>query len=351
MSAVPFDAESLAVTGIPAPLVEGVMVKNIGAANFSVSDNGHLVYASTSDRGTERKTLVWVDRDGREEPVSARARDYHHPRISPDGARVALAAYDEERDIWAWDFAAETLTRVTFYPGADLGGDWTPDGQRIIFSSNRDGPLDLFWTAANGTGTSERLSKSDAPQMWVNAVTPDGTRMVAYATVPGRQGDLVVVTLDGDPTADTLLSTEFDERNAALSPDGKWVAFESNGSGAPQVLVRPFPDVEARQWQISNEGGRSPVWSTDGRELFYRQGNRLMAVTTQTDPTFASGTPAVLFEANYYTDSILRPYDVAPDGRFLMLKPTSSAEEGDLPLQLTVVLNWFEELKRLVPVN
>ena len=183
---------------------------------------------------------------------------------------------------------------------------------------------------------------------FLNAVTPNGTGVVIRTIVQGEE-DLVLVTLDGDDTSETLLGTEFSERNAALSPDGAWMAFDSNASGNYEVYVRPFPDVEAGQWLVSTAGGRTPAWSPDGRALFYWQGNQFMATPVQTDAGFTNGMPQALFEG-VYRQAQGRTYDVASDGRFLMVKPNGQADEDAPQAEITVVLNWFEELKARVPV-
>ena len=345
--AVPFDVASLEVTGNPVPLVEEVVVKGSGAADFTISDNGTLVYVLGRSRGAIQRSLVWVDREGREDPIAAPPRGYVYPRISPENTRVALDVRDEEDDIWVWDLAGETLSRLTFAPEADEYGHWAPDGRRVIFNSARDGGDNIYWKAADGTGTAEPLTENDL-ELRVNAVTPDGTRIIASTASNGAEPrDLMVVTLDGDGATDTLVGTEFDERNAALSLDGAWVAFESDSTGQSEVYVRPFPDVESGQWLVSTGGGRFPVWARDGSELFFLAGTKLMAVPVQTDGGFTRGTAEVLFDEEYFVRGIGRNYDVAPDGRFLMIKNDAAPA---VP-QINVVLNWFQELTERVPTN
>ena len=207
----------------------------------------------------------------------------------------------------------------------------------------------VYWKAADGTGTAERVTESDT-FLYVNAVTPDGTHVIARSTYPTRGDDLIVATLDGDLAIETLVSTEFSERNAAISPDGAWVAFESDESGTYEVYVRPFPDVEAGRSQVSTAGGLYPVWSPDGRELFFLQGTQLMTASVQPDADFTSGTPEVLFDAPYYFGNIGRNYDVAPDGRFLMVKSGPQPDADVSSPEITVVLNWHQELLERVPV-
>ena len=343
VQAVPFDVASLEVTGNPVPVIEDVGVQATGAANFSISDNGRLVYAVDQGSGGALWSLVWVDREGREEPIVAPPRSYLNPRVSPDGTRVVVDLRD---DIWVWDFVGETLSRLTF-DGQDQNGLWTPDGQAVLFASNREGSSGIYRKAADGTGATERLAESES-RLDPSAVTPDGRGLVAGAAVADREMDLILVSLDGDPTVETMVGTEFTERNAALSPDGVWMAFESNVSGQYEVYVRPFPDVESGQWLISTGGGEEPAWSPGGSELFYRAGNSMMASAVQTDSSFTRGTPRMLFEGPYRNRDG-RTYDVAPDGRFLMVNGLTDTDAR--PLEIQVVLNWHEELKERVPVD
>ena len=347
VSAVPFDATSLEVTGTPRPLLEAVSVKGTGAANLSISDNGRLVYASSEGSGVA-SSLVWVDRDGREDRIDAPSRTYLNLRISPDGMRVAVDIRDRENDIWVWNLPSGPLTRLTFDSGFDQLGHWTPDGKRVVFSSVRGDMSGIYWKAADGTGTAERLPAGGSTFPRVLAVTPDGTRVLAARINAGRGSDLFTVTLDDDHTSETVsetvLSREFNERSAALSPDGAWLAYESNESGPYEVYVRPFPDVEAGKWQVSTAGGQAPLWSRDGTELFYRASNRLMVVAVQTDPSFSRGTPQTLFEGTFSAG-----YDISPDGRFLMIKRGDELNE-EASSQVNIVLNWFEELKARVPL-
>ena len=324
--AVPFDVDALEVMGGPIPMAEGVMTSvRFGAAHFSVSDTGALVYMTASDLGD--RTLVWVDRDGREEALAAEPRAYTYPRISPDGGRVALDVRDQENDIWIWDFARETLTRLTFAPGGDLYPVWTPDGRQIAFSSDRDGTYNLYWKAADGTGAVERLTESENLH-FPYAFSPDGRQLVFLAGTDGfRNSNLGVLSLD-EGSSEPLVATEFSERNGELSPDGRWLAYDSNSSGQSEIYVRPFPNVEDGQWLISSGGGTRPLWARDGQELFYlAPGARLMAVGVQTEPGFVPGNAEVVFEGRYSGGVLGRTYDISPDGeRFLTIKKSESDE-------------------------
>ena len=351
--AVPFDLTTRQVTGGPVPLVEGVLDAGVttGAVQFSIAATGSLVYVPAGGVQQQR-TLVWVDRQGREEPLAAPPRAYQYPRLSPDGTRVALDLWDQEDDIWIWDLARETLTRLTFDPGIDRFPVWTPDSTRVVFGSTAGGVFNLYWKAADGTGTVERLTESADLQIG-HSFSPDGESLLFRETQPDTGADLRVLSLAGDRGVETLQATEFDEFNGEISPDGRWMAYESNQSGQVEVYVRPFPNVDDGQWQISTSGGTRPVWAPSGRELFYLRGAALMTVPVQAEPSFTPATPEVLLEGNYFTGELTgRTYDVAPDGqRFLMITVGAGTEDTSAPPSLILVQNWFEELRRLVPTN
>ena len=355
--AVPFDTVTLEVTGVPVSLITGVRVKRSGSAAFSVSDGGRLVYALDTGVNTARRSLVWVDETGREERIPAPPRMYADPRLSPDGTKVALTMREEDGStaIWIWHLYTEVLTRLTFGTGNDSSGYWTPDGRRVVFSSGRTfGGRTTYEKAADGSGTATLVPASVLGEV-VAAVVPDGNAVVARVTAAANASsgsDLVLVPLGAAGVREPLLSTEFDERNPAVSPDGAWLAYVSNISGQYEVYVRPFPNVDDGLWQVSTDGGRAPTWSADGDELFFVEDDRrMMATSIRTSPGFSRTTPRMLFDGDYLTSRNARQYDVARDGRFVMIEASSAPDqEAQLP-RITVVLNWFEELKRLVPTN
>jgi serine/threonine-protein kinase len=355
--AVPFDVARREVTGDPAPILEGVLTGQDGAVEFSLSRTGTLVYGRGDPQAG--RSLVWIDRQGNEEPLGTPPRLYEHPRLSPDGTRVAAGIRDEGQDIWTWDLTRGTLTRLTFDAAVDSHPVWTPDGEQIVFGSNRsssDGqasPRSLYRRAADGTGAVERLTEGPNPQ-FATGFSPDGEILVLTENSPDSGLDLRVWQERGEPTVETLVSTSFGEFNGDISPDGRWIAYQSNSSGEPQIFVRRFPNVDAGQWQISTESGIQPLWSRDGRELFYRTvRGEVVAVEIQTEPTFAASTPRRLFGVGglglVLGAGAGRMYDVAPDGRrFLMVRPVTA--EG-APLEVIIVENFAEELRRLVPTD
>ena len=271
-----------------------------------------------------------------------------YPRISPDGTQVALDIRDEQDDIWVWNLARENLTRLTFTPGQDLYPVWSPDGQRIVYSSQQELEApNLFWRAADGTGLAERLLEGPNEQS-PTSFSPDGSTLVF--TERGN-GSINVVFTTGERNASPLVMAQnVTMHNADVSPDGRWVAYQSNESGRDEVYVRPYPDSESGKWIVSSGGGTRPLWSRDGRELFYFvEPGRVMAVQIEPAETFTYGNLTTVVDGNYVT-GIGRTYDVAPDGQqFLMVKPATD-DEGT-GARLVIVQNWFEELRRLVPTN
>jgi Tol biopolymer transport system component len=354
LRAVRFDPARLEVLSDPMPVVDQVAMVGSGAAEFSVSRSGALVYVPGTLSGGPQaiRSLVWVNRQGREEPIKAPPRAYFALRLSPDGTRVALDIRDQENDIWIWDLVRQTLTRLTFDPTLDYFPVWTPDGRRIAFSSGAINLGNLFWQSADGTGLVERLTTAAHGQAAMS-FSPDGKRLVVMEQMGKTGNDLSLLTMEGKRETAPLVQTTFTEGLAEISPDGRWLAYQSNESGQDQIYVRPFPDVNSGRWQISTAGGTKPVWASSGRELFYLDGSSaLTAVPIQTTPNFIAGNPTRLFETRYLSANQARSYDVSRDGqRFLMIKesPATDQTANAMPASMVVVLNWFEELRQRVP--
>jgi len=351
--AVPFDIEQLAVSGEPAPMLEGVQV-NSGTnwAHFTFATDGTLVYLPTTGLSGQL-SLVWVDRDGQETPMSMPPRSYLYPRVSPDGSRVAVTVTDQQQDTWVWDLTGETLRRLTLDPGTDRYGEWTPDGQQVLFSSNRDGGTGVYWRDADGSGEAVRLLSDNTLSQFPQSVAPDGNSLLLRRSV-GVTGDsdllLFPLTEDG-ASAEELLVTQFDERNGVISPGGNWFAYESDASGEREVYVRPFPDADTSQFLISTAGGTAPTWAPDGTELYFVNDNKLFSVPVETDGNFVRGAAAEIIDSGYVLGNQFgRNYDIHPSGdRFLLVKSLGGAGSAS-SASLHVVLNWFEELKERVPV-
>jgi serine/threonine-protein kinase len=361
--AVPFDLATLAVTAEPVPILQDVaMSPDAVTAYFAVSNEGTLIYVPRDAVGRlENWTPAWVDRQGRELPIKAPPRPYLHPRLSPDGARIAVDVRDQEDDIWILDLARETPMRLTFGPAVDSDPLWTPDGQSVIFSSGTRGVFgvqNIFRRAADGSGTLEQLTHNTEPSFSApKAVTPDGKGLIfIYSThaaaAAGDQGDVMLLPLEGDQRPTPLVQTPFSEANAELAPGGRWLAYQSNESGQQEIYVRPFPNVAAQKVRVSPNGGTSPLWARSGRELFYTSMGALMSVPVSTGSTFTADNPIKLFEGTYFFGSGIggRTYDTSPDGqRFLMLRPSIAGGEPAPSERLVLLQNWFVELGRRVP--
>ena len=357
LRAVGFDPDRLELTSTnPVPVVENVTTRRSGAANFSLAGNGSLVYTmGARAAGGAPRSLVWVNREGREEPLDTPLRPYRSPSVSPDGTRVAVDVADPEgSDIWLHDLERGTETRLTTDPARDYAPLWTLDGERVVFASSREGLVALFQKLADTPGPAERvMTASDGsaiiqPTSWA----AEGQTLLYWEA--GRSPPTVgVVSLEEDRGTGLLLNSAFAEAAPAVSPDGVWIAYQSNETGQAEVYVQRFPMLGGKR-TISTAGGRQPLWSPDGSELFYRAPDGMMVVAVlDTEPVFRAGSPAVLFETQYYFDRSLRTYDLHPDGqRFLMVKADALTEDSGTSSspQIVLIENWFDELKRLVPV-
>jgi serine/threonine-protein kinase len=341
--AVPFDIQHLEMRGVPVQIVS-----DVAGLEFAVADDGTLVYASGG--GPRLSTLVWVDRQGRETEIEAPPRPYNYPRLSPDGTRVLLdVGGPTDRDIWIWSLSRRALDRFTVDPASNPLAVWSIDGKAIAFGSDRFGPTSLFLQPADRSREPQRLLEADRVQMPLT-FTPDG-RLLFSEEVPKRGRDIHALSLDGSRRVESIVHSPGHDGTAEVSPDGRWLAYDSNESGQFEVYVRPYPDADRARWQVSVEGGRQPLWSRDGRELFYRDfSGAVMSVPVVLTPNFSGLQPVKTLDGSGYSGSgqflSARTYDLSLDGRrFLMLKPVRSGTTRSL----VVVLNWFEELKRLVP--
>ena len=353
LRAVPFDLARLETHGTPVTVVRNVTTSTIGVSQAVVADDGTLAYMSGTVAGLAPRTLVWVDRQGRETPIPAPPRRYVYPRLSPDGTRVAVVAIDQELDVWVWDLGRSTLTRATLDAGIEHSPVWTPDGLRLIFSSERAGVRNLYWQAANTTGAVERLADSASWQQ-ASGVSPDGRRVVFTERSGATGEDIMQLELDGTHRVTPVLQSRFAERNGVVSPDGRWLAYEANDSGPFEIFVRPFPDVNSGHWQVSAAGGTRPLWTRSGRELIYvSPSGALISVGVAPGASWAVTRPVPVVKEGYATMpnvDLGRTYDIAADGRFLMVKG-GGTEQAAAPASIIVVQHWGEELKRLVPTK
>jgi serine/threonine protein kinase len=366
----PFDPDKLEFAGGAVSVMTGEIM------GFATSDSGTFVYVpGTTDSGesaaSPKRILVWVNRDGKEDPLPAPPNEYNSLKLSPDGTKVALSVLIvRNTDIRIWDTARNTLTRLTFDEAVDTAPLWTLDGQRIIYYSARRGGLSggLFSRKADGTGDEEELySPSESLQAVPWSWSKDGKTLALLEFSMTPLGlDIGTLAMEVDRQRKELLHDNYVEADPQISPDGRWIAYTSTESGQAEVYVRPFPDVQGGgRWQVSTSGGHSPLWSPVDGELFYRNGDTTMAVPVDTDPAFSPGNPKTLFRGTYFTNDIqplkttLTPWDISPDGkRFLMIKPpavkegeSSEASTAAEPRKIIIVTNWFEELKQRVPVK
>ena len=357
LRAVGFDPTEDSVIGNPVPVVEDVSMGPTGAANFDLAQDGSLVYLMGAGGATEApRSLVWVDREGREEPLATPPLPYRVPRISPDGTRVAVDVLEPGAgDIWIHDLSRGTETRLTTDPAADHSPLWTPDGQRVVFASMREGSVELFQKLADAPEDAERLMSGGegAAMLQPTSWSTEGQRLLFWEA-GSRPPDIGLLSMEGDRARELLLDTEFGEAAPDISPDGDWIAYESSETGQREVYVQRFPTLGGKV-PISTAGGRQPIWSADGSELFFRTltGGVVRVPVLETENAFRPGAAEVLFETQYYVERSTRTYDVYPDGqRFLMI--TNAARNDDSSTvpqsQIILVQNWFDELQRSVPV-
>jgi Tol biopolymer transport system component len=288
-------------------------------------------------------------------------RAYLYPRISPDGARVALDIRAQEYDIWVWHLLRRNLTRVTKEPWLDRTPVWDADGQHLLFSSNRNGPPSIWRQRSDGGSSAERLTTPQAGAHLPTDFSAVGRRLVFHEGLTSAEsGDVMTVRFDREttPVVEALVKTSAGETNGTISPNGRWLAYQSNESGEWAIYVKSLADVNGGpRATVSTDGGFQPRWSTSGRELFYLSPrNEMMAVqVAASGDKWSAPPPTKLFDASsYFLGTVgwyLVMYDVAKDGRFLMIKSVGGAPTTTTQDSLVVVHNWTEELKRLVPTN
>jgi eukaryotic-like serine/threonine-protein kinase len=352
LMAVPFDPQRLTVTGAPVLVVDGVRQSPSGVyAQYSLSATGSLVYVPGGIQAAPRR-LVWVDRSGVEQVLSAPARTYQNPRLSPDGKRVAMMISEPETNIWAYDFVRDTSAQLTFQGIFHVMGAWRPDGKQIAFGSIplKEATENLFLQLADNSGGLERLTSGEydrEPNSWSH----DG-QFLAFVEINRTTGNDIWVLHISDHKAQPFLRTAANESAPQFSPDGRWLAYVSDETGGSEIYVQPYPGPGGKS-RISAGGGTEPVWNRNGRELFYRSGDKVIAVEIATQSSFAAGKPRMLFMGPYLptnNQGKFPNYDVSPDGQhFLMVKPIEEAQAA--PTQINVVLNWTEELKQRVPAG
>ena len=349
--AVPFDPDRLAVEGTPVVVVDGVASYTVvNAAAYALAANGTLVYGPSD--ATPTSTLGWVNREGQMMTPLVDGEEIAMPRLSPEGTRVAFSRRNEggDHDIWIRDLERGLETRLTESSSIDRYPLWSLDGKMVAFHSNRTDRYDLYSRPVDLNRETELLLQTSEQGAGGNpgAWSPDGQTLIYYDTDSSGQRDIWTLPPGGDPAV--FLATAFNERAPRLSPNGKWLAYISNQAGEDRVYVTPFPDG-GQVFPVSTGPATEAVWSRDGRELFYRNGDQMWVVAAETEPEFISGRPELLFNAPYLADlnAAGNPnYDVSLDGQqFLMVRSGEAAETPGF----VVVENWFEELKERVPVD
>ena len=358
--AIPFDLDSLEVTGGAVTLVEGYN-------DYSVSDSGTLAYITepvaaaksdieTSSTAPQGPILVWVDREGHEEPLGTPTAEYNQPKISPDGKFVAVSM-GMPSDIQIWDLGSKTMRRLTFDEGFEITPVWTPNGDRILYTLQTE-QGGIYCKNADGTGQAELLvSLLPERTLWPYSWSRDGKTLVMgemLNTEEEEKFDISILSMEGDHSRKLLLQEDYIEALPQISPDGHWLAYCSNETGQDEVFVRPFPDVENGQFQLSTRGAYAPLWSPDGKELYYLiKKNTLteavMAVDVETTPTFKFGSSTTLFKGAYIAGAG-SPWDTHDGKRFLMIKPPVAAPLSRQP-KIVVFLNLDVKLKQEVPAD
>ena len=357
--AVGFDLSTLSVVGQEVPVLDGITQAEhggsnaavTGAAQFSVSDDGTLLYAPGSIEPPDVRSLVWVDRSGKVSPAATRPLPvFNFARLSPDGRRIIFSEYHVQKDVWVFDPTRETTDKI-LSEGQSFNPIWSPDGSRIAFRSDRSGPSGMYMRELKSSKVIQLTpGPIDNPGSW----SPDGKELVFQRRAPRTNtgsADIYIVSVDKPGDVRPLLNSPFDEASPEFSPDGRWLAYCSTKTGQSELYVQPHPGP-GEAVLVSTDGATEPAWSRDGKELFYRSGAKMMAVRYKVSSSeFLPEKPVVLFEGRFATANP-RSYDVAPDGRFLMMQANRDEQnERDkkiFPSTLRVVLNWTDGVRRLM---
>jgi serine/threonine-protein kinase len=333
LMAAPFDVRTL-TAGAPLQILDSIAARG-WLTPAALSASGSLLY----QRGGLASQLVSVDQHGAARLLLDSARVYLHPRLSPDGRRIAFESQaGAGNEIWIADLASQAAERLTREGFSDRP-EWTPDGRRVLYVNARKPINELWWQPADGSGAAELVYQPpDAIREGV--FTPDGDTIVFRMDTPDSNRDLYLLPLRGERKPVPLLTGIDDDKQPRVSPDSKWLAYVSDQSGREEVYVRPLTGGGARV-SISTGGGGEPLWAPDGTRLYYRVGARMMAARVVTSPTFAVVARDTLFEGPFMTDQWHPNYDVAPDGKSLvMVRPVAQDR------QLIIVMNWLEELRQ-----
>jgi len=357
LMAAAFDLDRLEVRGQPVPVVENVMQglnvsdsgMTIGAGQYSISNSGFLTYVPGGIFLDKENSLVRVDQKGNVQPVGDFKAPFNYISFSPDERRIAYQTIGKEWGIWIYDLNRGAASKLTGEGFAE-GFSWTPDGKRLVFSWWKSGQPNLCWQPVDGSSPMERLTTSENWQL-PGSFTPDGSTLAFTEIHPDPETGCDIILLDmKSRRVRSFLNTKAYEATPEFSPDGRWLAYVSDESGRKEVWVQPFPGPGGR-WKVSKEGGRGPLWSKDGRQLFYHQADdQIWVADIRTEEGFAPGKPRLLFEKRGFilNQAPLQTWALWPDGQgFLMVKLEEPKPQP--ATEMIIVQNWFEELKRLVP--
>ncbi len=341
MMAAPFNLTTLKVTGPPVRVLQDVMTNSEGgAAQFTFASDGTMAYIPGNGAEAHRK-VVLVGRDGKSQDLTRDEAAYEDLDLSPDGRRIALTIQGPAWHIWIYDMQRGTLTRLTF-ANDNRDPHWSADGRRVAYTSIRNGKCGLYWKLADGSGPEEQLTGDSPDCQTVESFSTDGKNMAYETTSQIKDGhDIWILPLAGERKPYPFAAERFSQWSPRFSPDGHWMAYGSDESGRAEIYVRPYPGPGGK-WQISNEGGDRAVWSRKGDELFYRNGSKLMVVPVETKHGLKPGTPRLLWEGNYFSSG--HYFDVMPNAKqFVFIK---EIEQPHGTIEINIVLNWFDELKR-----
>ena len=363
MFAVPFDPDRLATLGTPVPLLSDVAGNSVdGGGQFDASVNGSFVYVSGKSAASSSYPIVWMDSSGKTTPLLAKPGAYGAPRFSPDGKRLAFTASGSQGpNVWVYDWERDTPTQLTFTGPGNLEIAWAPDGKHIVFGSSAAGAAALWWIRSDGSGEPQKLleRKNTGVGLRPQSFTPDGRRLAFDDNVTTGTGvETWTLPLDlSDPEhpkpgkPEPFLATAVRQVDATFSPDGKWMAYSSNESGADDIFVRPFPGSGGK-WRISTGGGKFPTWSRTGRELFYlslSDGRIMVANYTVQGDSFSATKLRVWSDRQVLLPNFIRVLDLHPDGKRFAVFPRPEIEEAKGNLHVTFLLNFSDELRHRSP--
>ncbi len=347
VQSVRFDAEKLEVLGEPVRLPQTVAMRRYNTPRIAFSRNGHMAYYETAGENSIGASEVWWfdPSDGSMEKTEIPPADNSYLRLSPDGSRVAMDVRSGERDIWTWDLERRTASRLTFFASRDEYPAWSPDGRRLYFASIRTGTVAMFSMPSDGSGEAVEVAGIEGDQY---SISPDGETVIFrgnyYETGPASS--IWMASLVGDAEPRPLLQSDFVQRNAEISPDGRWMVYQSEESGEFEIYVRPFPDVNSGRWQLSSSGGSEPFWSRDQRWIYYvsRRDRHLFRLPVSVEgDAFVPGRLEDLGEVPFDLSGQGRNLDIHPDGRILGPVPIGDDNSG----RLVLVTNWVEEFPAL----